>query len=100
MQLSPAVHGTHAPPSQTTLAPHGVPSASAVAVSPQVALPVEQPTLPVWQTLEGTQLAPSTHAPQTPPLHAAFAPHEAPLPTGLPESTQTEVPVAHEVVPV
>jgi hypothetical protein len=47
----------------------------------------------------GTQLAPSEQVLHCPDRHTIPAPHEVPF-GWSPESVQTEVPVAHESVPV
>ena len=47
----------------------------------------------------GTQLAPSAQAAHCPERHTIPAPHAVPF-GWLPDSVQTEVPVAHEIAPV
>ena len=47
----------------------------------------------------GTQLAPSAHVAHCPARHTIPAPHDFPF-GWSPDSMQTEVPVAHESVPV
>ncbi len=43
---------------------------------------------------------PCAQTPHVPALHTRFAPQLTPFPTGVPRSTQTDVPVAQDVVPL
>jgi hypothetical protein len=79
------------------VAPHDVPGGSAVPVSMQVGVPVEQTIVPVWQGLAGVHAEPGTHARhvppmQTPPVHS--------VPSGaLPVAMHTALPVEQFVTP-
>jgi hypothetical protein len=70
VQVTPAVHASHAPAKQTLFVPHEAPSVAATIESAQVAMPpVHALTCPVWQrALGGVQGAPTMHALQMPPL--------------------------------
>ncbi len=80
------------------LEPHDIPSACAMVVSVQAAVPVSQASVPLWQGLAGGQLAPAMQATQLPLAHTMFAPQGEPL--GLfPDGTHAETPVEHDVEP-
>ena len=96
---NPDVHDVHTPPLQTRLVPHAVPSASEVVESLHTGAPVAQLNVPLWQVLVGVQAVPLLQAAQAPALQTMAVPHDVPAAL-LPLSTQTETPVAHEVVPV
>jgi hypothetical protein len=95
----PAVHAVQAPPLQTRLAPHDVPSASDVLESLHTGVPVAQLNVPVWHVLLGVHALPLLHVTQAPALHTMPVPHDVPAAL-LPLSMQTDAPVAHDVVPV
>lgn len=99
VQATPAVHGTQLPVRQTWFGPQLMPLAIAVPVSWQVAVPVVQVSVPVWQGLGGTQAPPGTQSRHIPLLHTRLTPHVEPFAT-FPVSAQTEVPVTHDVAPV
>jgi hypothetical protein len=88
----------HAPPLQTLLFPHEVPSVT-FPVSAQTEVPVAHEVAPVRQGFAGVQLTPAAQLPHVPPLQTLLFPHGVPSAT-FPVSAQTEVPVAHEVAPV
>jgi hypothetical protein len=96
----PAVQATQLPPgAHTRLVPHDLPAAAAAPVSTQTGAPVAHDVVPTWHVLAGVHAAPSVQAPQLPALQNELVPHERPLGALAPVSTQTLVPVAHEVVP-
>lgn len=79
LQATFAVHATHAPPMQTSLVPHAVPSATLVALV-HVDVPVEHEVVPVWHTLPlGLQAALAVHAPHWPLLQTWPEPHAVPF---------------------
>jgi hypothetical protein len=98
VQLPPAVQLLHAPPLQTLLFPHEVPSGT-FPVSAQTEVPVAHDVAPVRQAFAGVQVTPAAQLPQVPPSQTLLFPHEVPSGT-FPVSAQTEVPVAHDVAPV
>jgi hypothetical protein len=67
-------------------------------VSVHTGVPVEHPSVPVWQRLLGVQLVPSLHVTQLPFEQTMPVPHAVPS-ARLPLSTHVETPVAHEVFP-
>jgi hypothetical protein len=80
--------------------PQLVPFGSAVPRSAQTSRPVAQLVWPAWQgNPDGEQAVPAVHAPQTPPWHARFDPHEAPSALENPVSAQVVEPVAQLVAP-
>lgn len=82
--------------------PHDSPSASEVPRSTHVGVPVLHDSRPLWHGLAGLQAPPSLQAAQTPALQTIFVPpgEEQDVPAGLfPLSTQTDDPVAQDVVP-
>ncbi len=97
-QATPATHVTQRPTLHTRPDPHDVPSARAVPVSVQTAPPVLQDWLPVWQGLAGWQTVLAEQVTHAPFEQTMFEPQVVPL-EALPDSTQVETPVAHEVVP-
>jgi hypothetical protein len=107
VQASPAVHAVHWPVAlQTRFVPQSVPLGSGTAgLSTQVCVPVAQEKMPVRQG-SGlvVQVPPAAHAVHEPALQTSGTPGSTsqvvPFATTVAESTQTEVPVAHEVVPV
>jgi len=95
-QVSPAVHGLHAPPKQTSFVPHEVPFVAATIESAHVATPpVHALTVPVWHgALAGVHDAPTMHALHTPPLQ--YSPDPQPVPSvTFPIGVHTAVPVVH-----
>jgi hypothetical protein len=78
VQAPPGVHDTQAPPLHTWLLPQAVPFAT-LPVSAQTGTPVTHEFAPVLHLVEGWQLAPGVHPPQTPLLQTMFVPHTAPL---------------------
>lgn len=100
VQLAPAWQATQLPLLLQTLSvPQLVPAATGVVLSVQTGAPVEHESDPWWQALAGTQAAPCWQAPHWPSRQTMPVPQE--LPFGwLPDSTQTDVPVAQEVVPL
>jgi hypothetical protein len=98
---APVVHAPHAPSSQTSLLPHDVPFVAFVPVSLQTGAPDEQTMVPAWHAfVDGVQEAPAMHEPQDPLSQTWLVPHDAPLARLVPVSVHTEVPLAHDVVPV
>ena len=61
--------------------------------------PVEQVRVPVWQGLVGVQAPGVQVDADAGSLHTMLAPHIVPV-ARLPDSMQTDEPVAHEVAPV
>ena len=99
VQETPAVQATHAPALQTWFVPQTVPFGSLPA-SRQTELPVAQEVEPVRQKVGlVAQAWPATQVTQAPPLQTWSVPQTVPS-GSLPASTQTELPVAQEVVPV
>ena len=85
---------------QTWLVPHDAPGVDDAPVSTQVDLPPAHETAPTWQALAlGVQAAPSLQAVQAPAAQNFPAAQARPSGALLPLSTQTLVPVAHEVLP-
>jgi hypothetical protein len=99
VHATPAVHGSQLPDRQTWFVPQLVPSARAAPVSWQVAAPVVQVSVPVWQGLAGVQAPPAVHATHAPVLHTRLVPHTVPF-GAFPVSAQTDAPVTHDVAPV
>jgi hypothetical protein len=100
VHATPAVHGTQLPNRHTWFTPQLAPLATAVPVSWQVALPVVQVSVPVWQGLAvGVQAPPEVHATHAPLLHTWLLPQVVPFAT-FPVSAQTATPVTHEFAPV
>jgi hypothetical protein len=97
-QLAPVVQEMHAPPLQTLLFPHDIPSMT-FPVSAQAATPLMHDVAPVLQGLVGWQLTFAVQAPQVPLSQTLLFPHDVPSAT-LPVSAQTEVPLMHDVAPV
>jgi hypothetical protein len=97
---TPAAQGVHTPLSQTSPVAQTVPFAfGEVGSSTQAWVPVVQDVMPFRHGLGFVvQASPAVHVPHTPPLHTMFVPHEVPSCFAVP-STQTEVPVEHEVMP-
>ncbi len=92
----------HTPVVQVSPAPQVVPLATGVVLAVQVAAPVmgSQVYAATWHGSVGAvQLRPGVQA-HTPVVQVSPAPQLVPFATLVPESTQTEVPVLHEVVPV
>jgi hypothetical protein len=82
------------------LVPHAVPFAASVPASVQTGVPVPQLNVPLWQgPVGGVQGVPAAQAAHAPPPHTLPVPHAVPSAT-LPVFPQTDVPVAHDVVPV
>jgi hypothetical protein len=80
--VEPAVHATHAPPSQTRFVPHDVPLATAWVVLLHTGTPVEHAMAPVTHGLGGVlHTAPAVQAEQTPLSHTALVPQAVPLAT-------------------
>jgi hypothetical protein len=98
VQLPPAVQLLHVPPLHTLLIPHEVPFIT-FPVSAQTDVPVAHEVAPVRHAAAGVQVTPAVHETQVPPLQTLFVPQEVPFVT-FPLSTQTDVPVAHEIAPV
>ncbi len=99
-QASPAVHDVQAPPLHTWFVPQAVPSAScASGSSTHTDAPVEHEVLP---PRHGSGLVaharPAVHDEHAPALQTRFVPQLVPFARSAP-STQTEVPVAHDVTP-
>ena len=99
VQARPAVQAEHVPALHTRLVPQLVPSGSEVVVSVHTGAPVEQERVPVWHVLAGVQDCPLLHVTHAPALHTMPLPQVVPAAV-LPVSTQTELPVVHEVAPV
>ena len=100
-QERPAVQAEQTPLSQTRFVPQLVPFVFGdVWLSTQACVPVVQEVMPFRQRAPGfvVQASPAVHAPQTPPLQTMFVPQVVPSVFGVP-STQTDVPVEHEVTP-
>jgi hypothetical protein len=102
VQSRPAVQPTHEPPLHTWSVPQLVPFGSGVAVEMQVCAPVAQEVTPVRHGSGSVaQARPAVQAVQAPALQTRSVPHGVPFGSGTaPLSTQVEVPVAHEVMPV
>ncbi len=98
MQLPPAVQLPHVPALHTLLFPHDVPFVT-FPVSAQTEVPVAHDVAPVRQAFVGVQVVPAVQLLHVPALHTLLFPHDVPFAT-FPVSTQTEVPVAHDVAPV
>jgi hypothetical protein len=99
LQEDPDVQATHDPLLQTMLVPHAVPLATFTG-SAHVDEPDEQDVIPLWHGLPpGLHATPAVHATHVPPLQTMFAPHAAPF-GAFATPAHTDVPVAHEVVPV
>lgn len=86
------------PDRHTRFVPHPIPFISAVVVSEQAAVPVLHDRLPTWHGLAGVHIVPAAQALQTPALHTIACPQLAPS-EALPDTTQIETPVAHDVTP-
>lgn len=106
VQAMPGVQAPHVPALQyrfeALVGPHGAPSASDVPRLTHVGVPVVQDNRPLWHGLAGLQAPPSLHAAHVPALQTICAPpgEEQGVPGGLfPLSTQTNDPVAQDVVP-
>ncbi len=98
-QATLAVQDTHCPVLQTRLVPHEAPSISDVLASTQVGAPVPHASVPLWHGLAlGVHGAPAEQATQLPPEQTRFVPQVEPL-AALPDVTQAETPVEHDVVP-
>jgi hypothetical protein len=82
------VHATHAPLSQTMLAPHDAPFGPGMPVSAQTDVPVEQDVVPRSHWLVGVHGRPEEHATHDPPLHTMPVPHAVPLDAGVSRSVQ------------
>jgi hypothetical protein len=81
------------------LVPQVVPSAT-LEVKEHVDAPVAQDVMPFWQgLLDGLQAVPAVQGEHDPLLHTSLVPHVMPL-AALRGLVHTDVPVAHEVVPV
>ena len=82
--------------------PQVVPSKTFVVASTQTEVPVAHEVTPLWHGLATNgQEAPVKHVLHVPALQTRVGPpHSVPFATGVPWSTQTEVPVAHEVAPL
>ena len=98
VQLPPAVQLVHVPALHTLLFPHDVPFVM-IPVSAQTEVPVAHDVAPVRQAVVGVQVTPAVHETQVPVWQTLFIPQEVPL-AMLPFSTQTAVPVVHEIAPV
>ena len=98
MQLPPAVQLLHAPALHTLLLPHDVPFVR-FPFSTQTEVPVAHDVAPVWHAVGGVQLTAAVQLLHAPALHTLLLPHDVPF-ARFPFSTQTEVPVAHDVAPV
>jgi hypothetical protein len=98
LQLFPAMQVTHIPALQTLLGPQVLPFPRVSPVSVQV-IAGAQTWLPVWQGLDGVQVAPTVHAVQTPSSQTWPVPHMVPLAT-FPVSVQTGAPVSHVIAAV
>jgi hypothetical protein len=81
-------------------APQDVPSGRGTAPSTQTDDPLSQEVVAAKQEPGFWQAAPATQAMHAPPLQTWFVPQTVPFGSVVGESTQTEVPVAQEVVPV
>jgi hypothetical protein len=81
------------------LVPHVAPFVMLVPRSVHTGAPVPQASVPLWQTLLGLQPEPFAHATQAPALQTIPEPQFVPAAT-FPVCVHTEVPVAHDVVPV
>lgn len=92
--------GTHwqTPPAQAWLLPQAVPSGR-FPLGVHTGAPVPQPIEPVRQASLTLQAAPAAHTVHAPALQTRSVPHAAPFGRLLPESTHTESPLAHDVVP-
>jgi hypothetical protein len=77
-----------------------VPFAAGRPESTHTDVPVAQLVLPVWQGSAGVQAASATQPTHVPALQTWSVPQEVPSESGVPESTQVEVPVAQLVAPV
>ena len=100
-QETPAVHVLHVPPLQTMFGPQVVPFPTFVPWSTQTEVPVEHEVAPLWHGLAGgTQETPAVQEVHAPALQTWFVPQVVPSATFVVASTQTEVPVEHEVVPL
>jgi hypothetical protein len=100
-QARPATQAVHVPPLQTWFEPQVVPFGSgAAALSTHTDVPVEQDVMPV---LQGSgfvaQVWPAVQATHAPALQTWFDPQPVPSARTVPESTHTDVPLEHEVVP-
>jgi hypothetical protein len=101
-QAPPAVQATHDPALQTWSVPQLVPFGSGVAVSTHVCVPLAHDVVPVRHGSGFVmQAAPATQPTQLPPLQTRFEPQVVPFGSGAAAlSTQTDVPVEQEVMPV
>jgi len=91
LQVMPALQRLHAPLSQTSFGPQGVPFATDAPVSLQAG-PAEQVCDPTWQRFGGVHDAPTVQALHTPALQTSFGPQVVPSGT-FPLSVQTGDPV-------
>jgi hypothetical protein len=97
-QVAPAAQAMQVPALQTMPVPQPSPLASALPVSVQPMLG-EQTVMPPWHGLAGWQADPAEHGMQAPPWQTFPAPQTVPF-GWLPDSTQTDAPVLHVVVPL
>jgi hypothetical protein len=98
-QLAPAWQLTQLPVlPQTLLVPQLVPAETSFPVSLQTGVPVEQASVPWWQGLLGTQLAPSWQATHWPDRQTIPLPQEVPFGWSS-AAVQSGVPVAQLMAP-
>jgi hypothetical protein len=102
VQEAPARQVLHTPALQTAPAPQDVPFGFGVAVSRHCSVPVAQEVTPSTQGFGlVSQKALATQVAQLPPLQTRSGPQLVPFGSGAAAlSTQTDVPVEQEVIPV
>lgn len=99
LHAAPVEQAAHVPPLQTSLVPHGVPSAT-LPVAAHVAAPVEHDVVPAAHGFPpGAHDAPAVHATQAPLLQTMFCPHDVPSAAFVPVSLQAIPPSAHWIAP-
>jgi hypothetical protein len=102
VQTWPAVQLVQTPPLQTWFVPQAVPLGSLVVVATQTEAPVAHDVAPVWHgSGSPEQATPAMQVTHEPALQTRFEPQLVPFDSGdAGLSTQTDVPVEHEVIPV
>jgi hypothetical protein len=99
VHIDPAMHATHVPAELQTLScPQDAPGGTAIPVSLQAGVAVEQSSLPAWHALVGVHASPVTHGLHRPSWQTSPAPQVAPFGL-LSVSVQTGAPVEQTMVP-
>jgi len=94
------VHEVQDPALQTRFVPQLIPFATFVPASVHTGVPVEQVTIPSWHTFAGWHAVPEAQVMHAPLMSQTwFVPQVVPG-GAIPVSTQTDAPVAQDVVPV